>query len=582
MECVTSERSKVKISSGTTCPPCGDLSEAIARQLLDYGLSEKEANIYLALLRSGKARAGEIARKLQINRMIVYRVLTKLQERELVRATVEKPMKFIPVPLEKALDLLIKESESKLSLMRDRYGTVIQGWNNVDREPAATDVLSFKIVQGRKHIYELLLNMFSSADKYIRLVTTKRDLVRFQYVDLDDALKSASRRGVKIQIVIQYEDDKFDIISHYVSFASVKVVPISKATRLFIADDKEMVITFTTDDSMALNTKQETCLKIQSTEGKSLDTLVDIFTNFWESADELDMLSNMSTRPLEDMKTLKSEEAFNKTLESMVQNAQSQFIIGIPKDAPRSSKEKIITEASKRVGQLDVRALMYVDQEDLEEVKLLEGAETCHTELLQSMQFVVKDQSEILITLYLNETENTVRCKHIWSNSRLFVESMTGLLTDFWHRSVSVVNRIDELERLKMTADCLSELKSAVERNNWRVETFDPSTSGKGLGSQFPLLAENAKGVKLAAEFLRAGDERNLELITSFYGKGVNAGVDKLFLVSISPVTSKELSLAQYFNMYTVEAQSREELGSKLKGMDKELEEFAQLSLIRA
>jgi sugar-specific transcriptional regulator TrmB len=582
MEGVTSERSKVKIPLWATSPGCGDLSEAIVRQLSDYGLSEKEANIYLALLRSGKARAGEIARKLQINRMIVYRVLTKLQERELVKATVEKPMKFIPVPLEKALDLLIKESESKLGLMRDRYDAVIRGWNNIDREPAATDVLSFKIVQGRKHIYELLQSMFNSADKYIRLVTTKRDLVRFQYVDLDDALKSASRRGVKVQIVIQYEDDKFDIISHYVSFASVKVVPISKATRLFIADDKEMVITFTTDDSMALNTKQETCLKIQSTEGKSLDTLVDIFSNFWESADELDMLSNMSTKPLEDLKTLKSEEAFNRTLESMVQNAQSRLIIGIPKDASRSAKEKIITEASKRANQLDVRALLYVDAEDLEQVKLLGGAETHHTELLQSMQFVVKDQSEILITLYLNETENALRCKHIWSNSRLYVESMTGLLTDLWHRSVDVANRIDELERLKMTSDCLSKLKSVIERNNWTVESFDPSASGKGLGSQFPLLAENTKGVKLAAEFMRSGDERNLELITSFYGKAVNAGVDKLFLVSTSPVTSKELSLAQYFNMYTLDARSIEELGYRLKGIDKELEKPSELSSIPA
>ncbi len=514
--------------------------------------------------------------------MIVYRVLRKLQERELVKATVEKPMKFIPVPLEKALDLLIKETESKLRLMRDRYETVTQGWNNIHREPPATDVLSFKIVQGRKRIYDLLLNMFRSADTCIRLVTTKRDLVRFQYVDLDDVLKSASRRGVKIQIVIQYEDDKFDIIGHYVNFASVKVVPISKATRLFIADDKEMIITFTTDDSMALNTKQETCLKIQSTEGKSLDTLVDIFTNFWESADELDMLNNMSTKPLEDVKTLRTEEAFNRTLESMIQSAQSQLVIGIPKEAPRASKEKIMTEASKRVGQLYVRALLHVGQEDLDRVDLLSGAETYHTELLHNMQFVVKDQSEILITLYLSETRNTTRCKHIWTNSRLYVESMTGLLKDFWHKSVTLANRVDELERLRMAVDCLSELKSAIERSNWRVEFFDPSASGKELGSQFALLAENAKGAKLAAEFIRAGDERNLEFMTSFYGKAVNAGVDRLCLVSIPPATSKELSLAQYFNMYILSAHSKEELGSKLKTIDKEIEEFAELSLIPA
>jgi hypothetical protein len=309
---------------------------------------------------------------------------------------------------------------------------------------------------------------------------------------------------------------------------------------------------------------------------------VDIFTNFWESADELDMLNNMSSKPLEDVKTLRTEEAFNRTLENMVQNAQSQLIVGIPKDAPQPSKEKVMTEVSKRLGQLYVRALLYVDQGDLEKVKLLEGAETCHTELLQSMQFVVKDQSEILITLYLSETDKTTRCKHIWSNSRLYVESMTGILTDFWQKSVSVANRIDELERLKTATDCLSELKLAIERSNWRVESFNPGASGDGSPTQFALLAENAKGIKLAAEFIRAGDERNLEFITSFYGRGVETGVEELFLVSMSTFTPQELSLAQYFSMHTLTAQSKEELASKLKGIDRDLEESAEVRLIEA
>jgi hypothetical protein len=241
-----------------------------------------------------------------------------------------------------------------------------------------------------------------------------------------------------------------------------------------------------------------------------------------------------------------------------------------------------MTEVSKRLGQLFVRALLYVDQDDLDKVKLLEGAETCHTELLQSMQFVVKDQNEILITLYLNETDKTRRCKHIWSNSRLYVESMTEMLTGFWKKSESIANRVDELERLKTAADCLSEVKLAVERSNWRVESFYPGATTNRLTAQFALLAENAKGIKLAAEFIRAGDERNLQFITSFYGRAVERGVDALFLVSMSPLTPQELSLAQYFNMHTLAAQSKEELISELRGIDKHLEEFAEVRLVEA
>lgn len=546
-----------------------DLSEAIVRQLLDFGLTDKEANIYLALLRNGKARAGEIARKLQLNRMIVYRVLTKLQERELVKATMEKPMKFIPIPLEKALELLIKETETKLGLMHDRYDAVVDSWKTVISEPPTSDVLSFKIVQGRKQIYELLGKMFKSASSWIRLVTTKKDLVRFQYVDLDDALKRAAKRGVKIQIVIQFEDDKLDIVKHYASFASIKVVPISKATRLFIADDREMIITFTTDDSMVLNTKQETCLKIESTEGRSLDTVVDIFSSFWESADELDLLENMSSKSEEDLRTLKTEEAFTKTLESMVETAESELLIGIPRDASPAMKEKIITEVTKRAGQLYVRMLLFADAEDSKHAELLEKVDAYHSDLLQGMQFVIKDRREILVTLRLNPSESSARTKHIWSNSRLYVESMAESLAGLWRKSEDIGARLTELKRTEMATGCIEELKAALERCNWAVQLPGVISPTPEVRFEFGLVAEGPKGRKLAAEFVNGGNSNNLELITSFYGKAMNAGVDSLWLISVPEMAQQESSFAEYCNMHIIQAQTINELSMKLTQLSK-------------
>jgi sugar-specific transcriptional regulator TrmB len=554
------------------------LSEAVARQLLDFGLTDKEASIYLALLRNGKARAGEIARKLQLNRMIVYRVLTKLQERELVRATVEKPMKFIPVTLEKALDILIKETEGHLNLMKDRYDSVVDGWKYVHSEPPVTDVLSFKIVQGRKQIYDLLMNMFNTADKWIRLVTTKRDLLRFQYVDLDDSMRRAAKRGVKIQIVVQYEDDKLDIVRHYAGFAAVKVVPISKATRLFIADDKEMIIAFTTDDSMALNTKHETCLRIQSTEGRSLDTVVDIFSNFWESADELDALDSLSVA--EDVKTFKTVEAFDRTLRSMVESTESELIVGIPKDMVPSIKESVMTQTANKAGKVYVRMLLYVDQEDFSKrLQLLDRVDAYHTELLQSMQFVIRDRKEILISLCLKGSGTEKRVRHIWSNSPLYVESMTSLLSDLWNKSAKVDDRIGELRRREMSTIGLAEFKTLLERSNWKVESPATLMSRSGERAEFGLVAQDSKGRKLAADFINGGDERNLAFITSFSGKAIDAEVDALFLLSVPYFSPQESSLARYFNIRLIEAESREGLSSKLSKMSKEFQELLRVTV---
>ena len=538
------------------------MSEEVTKQLLDFGLSDKEANIYLALLRSGKARAGEIARKLQLNRMIVYRVLTKLQERELVKATMEKPMKFIPIPLEKALDLLIRETETKLSLMKDRHDAVLDEWKSVLTEPPVSDVMSFRIVQGRKQIYELLTKMFKSADNYVRLVTTKKDLVRFQYVDLDDALKRAAKRGVKVQIVVQYEDDKLDILTHYAGFASIKVVPISKATRLFIADDKEMIITFTTDDSMALNSKQETCLKIESREGKSLNTVVDIFANFWESADELDLPETIS-RVGEDLKVLRTDETFNHFLHNMVGSAASELLIGIPKSSPPDAKERIMEEVAKRADQVPVRMILFVESNDLNQIDLLRKIDAYHSDLLQNMQFIIKDREEILVSLQVNASEENARMKHVWSNSKIYVESMAELVAGFWAKSQPIESRMTELKRTQMAPRCIAELRSYLERGNWKVAVPGVVSPTPEVRFDFSLLAEDKKGRKLAAEFVNGGDN-NFQTITSFYARAMNAGVDSLSLIAVPKLSPEESSFAEYCSMTVIQASDPSELSSNL------------------
>ena len=538
------------------------MSEQVTKQLQDFGLSDKEANIYLALLRSGKARAGEIARKLQLNRMIVYRVLTKLQERELVKATMEKPMKFIPIPLEKALDLLIRETETKLGLMRDRHDAVLDEWKSVLTEPPVSDVMSFRIVQGRKQIYELLTKMFKSADMYIRLVTTKKDLVRFQYVDLDDALKRAAKRGVKVQIVIQYEDDRLDILAHYAGFAAIKVVPISKATRLFIADDKEMVITFTTDDSMALNSKQETCLKIESKEGKSLDTVVDIFANFWDSADELDLPEN-SSRAGEDLKILRTDEAFDHYLHNLIASAENELLIGIPKSTSPQAKGVILDAVAHRASELPVRMVLFVDSNDLDRLDLLRKVDAYHSDLLQNMQFIIKDHKEILVSLQFNGSQGNTRTKHVWSNSKLYVESMAELVAGLWAKSQPIDLRLTELKRIQMAPRCLAEVKSYLERANWKVSVPGVVSPTPDSRFDFSLLAEDKKGRKLVAEFVNGGDN-NFQTITSFYARAMNAGVDSLSLIAVPSLSPEESSFAEYCSMNVIQAKDSSELSVTL------------------
>jgi hypothetical protein len=363
--------------------------------------------------------------------------------------------------------------------------------------------------------------------------------------------------------VIQYEDDKLDILTHYAGFASIKVVPISKATRLFIADDKEMVITFTTDESMALNSKQETCLKIESKEGKSLNTVVDIFANFWESADELDFLDSAS-KSVEDLKILRTEEAFSRSLENIIGAAETELLIGIPRGTSSSMKEKIMNEVSKKSGKLSVRMILFADSNDLERAELLRNVDAYHSDLLQNMQFIIKDRNEILISLRFNPANGSAKEKHLWSNSKLYVESMAELVAGFWAKSEPIDVRISELNRAQMASKCLAEFRGFLERENWKVAVPGVISPNPDVRFDFELLAEDRKGRRLVAEFINGGDN-NFQIITSFYGKAMSAGADTLNLIAVPAMSQEESSFAEYCNMKVIQADSVSELSLNLR-----------------
>lgn len=537
--------------------------ELIIRQLVDFGLSDKEAMIYVTLLMMRKARAGEVARELQLNRMLVYRTMAKLCDKGLVKATVEKPMRFVPASMDDALRLLIKDTEGRLSQMKYRYDALLQEWSAVDTSPLPADTLSFRVVQGRKQIYALLAKMFRSAERWIRLIVNCRDLIMFQYVDLEDLLRKTAKKGVRVQIIVQYGSDKLDIIANYINFAEVRLIPMTRAARLFIVDNRELAIAFDSEESMALNTRQDTCLYIESAEGRSLMTLADMFSNIWESADDLDTAHlAVST---ENVKILRDEESFEETLKDMLRRATSEIMVGIPKGAPSSVKDKLLQLAANRPSQAYVRLDLYIDRSDLPKLeKLATQIDIYHTDKLQNVQLVVVDRKEVLLTSYLGGSEKSARRKHVWSNSRTWLEFVTSFMTDIWQKSLMASTRINELKDHETATKWLLEVKSIFERLDWDVHVPGRATSMKGREFEFGLLAEDDHGNKIAVEFIAGGNDRNLETITSFYGKAMQCDVRVLYLISVPPAKPEEHSLAQYYNVPILEGRSRQEVLSQI------------------
>ncbi|MDP3026977.1 MAG: helix-turn-helix domain-containing protein [Nanoarchaeota archaeon] len=119
--------------------------------LQEFGLSNTEAKVYLALLELGKSKAGEITKKSAVNRTNVYDALERLIEKGLVSYVTENNKKTFEAVNPERLQEIIEEKQAKLSKviqeLKARYSA----------GKAEEDASIFKGKKGIKSIFENVL-----------------------------------------------------------------------------------------------------------------------------------------------------------------------------------------------------------------------------------------------------------------------------------------------------------------------------------------------------------------------------------------------------------------------------------------
>jgi sugar-specific transcriptional regulator TrmB len=96
-----------------------DESEFITR-LIGFGLSEKEAQTYLHLLKYGPKTPSPLAKSLKTYREDVHRTLTSLIEKGMVRPSLDSPTIYAAVDLDAALEAAVRKHEAELHEMEAR------------------------------------------------------------------------------------------------------------------------------------------------------------------------------------------------------------------------------------------------------------------------------------------------------------------------------------------------------------------------------------------------------------------------------------------------------------------------------
>jgi sugar-specific transcriptional regulator TrmB len=138
--------------------------EAVIQKLSKFGLSEKEAQLYVHLLKYGPKRAGDLARSLRTYRLGVYRRLAGLIDKTLVTKKRASPAVYTAVDLAEALDTVIASRQRELRLVEDIRSDLVALMNG-RHPPTADDPLTATLANGDEQVLVQLLSVFGLSEK---------------------------------------------------------------------------------------------------------------------------------------------------------------------------------------------------------------------------------------------------------------------------------------------------------------------------------------------------------------------------------------------------------------------------------
>ena len=123
--------------------------------LREFGLTEKQAKLYLLLIKLGSAKSGILMKKLDIYSKTTYELLNKLMEKGLVGYCIKSGVKYYKaVDPEKFMDL-IKEQEQQLKIRKKQFYKILPELKKISLlAKKEQDVNIFSGKQSLKTIFE--------------------------------------------------------------------------------------------------------------------------------------------------------------------------------------------------------------------------------------------------------------------------------------------------------------------------------------------------------------------------------------------------------------------------------------------
>jgi sugar-specific transcriptional regulator TrmB/predicted hydrocarbon binding protein len=209
------------------------------KRIMDLGLTEYQARVYLALLELGSSTASQIPAVSRVPRTRVYATMKQLHEKGLVEIIPETPLRYRPVPIKRFLEQRAKELRERAMRLEERVDSFSKEYA-IRGELAMEERGRFEAIYGRRNVRERLMKMYQETQREIIGIGTSKSpsrIVKSAIYTLAEKVK----QGVTVRYafpVTPQNKEHIDILSNY---AKIKAINVHLPIYFYVFDQREIL-----------------------------------------------------------------------------------------------------------------------------------------------------------------------------------------------------------------------------------------------------------------------------------------------------------------------------------------------------
>ena len=170
--------------------------EKIQKELSKYGLTSNQSKVFIYLGKYGAKTAPEVCKTLKLPRTETYHLLSALQNKGIVTATFEHPIKFTALSLEKAIWVLVNSEKERVKSLEQMEKGLSELWGKIPTFDIIHDDVEekFQMLQGSNQIHSKITEMTDSYKDEFLILGSEKDYLKLYRGDfLDPIVKSKQK-----------------------------------------------------------------------------------------------------------------------------------------------------------------------------------------------------------------------------------------------------------------------------------------------------------------------------------------------------------------------------------------------------